>query len=60
MPSTSHVPADKQILNVLASRAPKNSILERFYSLEIMGISPCEPDRKSVEYLKQYQETSTE
>ncbi|KAH3728340.1 hypothetical protein DPMN_054294 [Dreissena polymorpha] len=25
-----------------------------------MGISPCEPDRKSVEYLKQYQDTSTE
>ncbi|XP_052273445.1 uncharacterized protein LOC127873583 [Dreissena polymorpha] len=25
-----------------------------------MGISPCEPDRKSVEYLQQYQETSIE
>ncbi|XP_052260181.1 uncharacterized protein LOC127864522 [Dreissena polymorpha] len=60
MPSTYYVPADKHILNVLASRAPEDSILERFWSLESMGISPCEPDRKSVEYLKQYQETSIE
>ncbi|XP_052224051.1 uncharacterized protein LOC127839707 [Dreissena polymorpha] len=60
MPSTSYVPADKHILNVLASRAPEDSILERFWSLESMCISPCEPDRKSVEYLKQYQETSIE
>ncbi|KAH3784787.1 hypothetical protein DPMN_162858 [Dreissena polymorpha] len=60
MPSTSHAQADQHILNVHASRAPENSILERFWSHESMGISPCEPDRKSVEYLKQYQETSIE
>jgi len=60
MPSTSHASADKHILNVLASRAPEHSILERFWSLENMGISPCEPDRKSVEYLQQYQATAIE
>ncbi|XP_052245580.1 uncharacterized protein LOC127854555 [Dreissena polymorpha] len=60
MPSTFHASADKHILNVLASRAQEHSILERFWSLENMGISPCEPDRKSVEYLKQYQATAIE
>ncbi|XP_052221173.1 uncharacterized protein LOC127837788 [Dreissena polymorpha] len=60
MPSTSHASADKHILNVLASRAPEHNILERFCSLENMGISPCEPDRKSVEYLQQYQATAIE
>jgi len=60
MPSTPQTPTDKHMLNVIASRAPVDSILERFWKLESIGISLCEPDRKSAEYLEEYQETSIE
>ena len=50
----------QHILNVMTSHMPVENALERFWSLESMGIVPDAPTEKVTDYLEQYQKNSIE
>jgi hypothetical protein len=50
----------EQILNVMVSHIPEDISIERFWSLENLGITPDDTDRKLQDERQQYQLTSIE
>ena len=50
----------EHILNVITSRMPEEDALQRFWSLESMGIAPETSDEKNTDSLKEYQDQSIE
>lgn len=51
--------ASDHVFNIMASHAPAD-ILERFWSLESMGISPNCDDTDKTDYFRDYQQSSVE
>ncbi|XP_053380934.1 uncharacterized protein LOC123562061 [Mercenaria mercenaria] len=48
------------IFNVMTTRARDENAIERFWSLESIGITPCKDEHEKTDYLAQYQQTSIE
>lgn len=52
--------SNKHILNVITSRNPVESALERFWTLESMGVNPATVTETKLDELRHYQQTSIE
>ncbi len=52
--------SNERICNVITSHVPDETALERFWSLESMGITSSISDPKFADTLEQYQQTSIE
>ncbi|XP_052227388.1 uncharacterized protein LOC127842105 [Dreissena polymorpha] len=54
--TTSKTTGKSHMMNVIATRPPNASILERFWKLESMGVTSDGQDQKELDYIQEYQD----